>query len=29
MDQIRAPIAIEVEGRIALARRVPGMEKTM
>jgi hypothetical protein len=29
MDQINAPQAMEVEGKKALARRVPGMEKVM
>jgi hypothetical protein len=29
MDHIRAPMEIEVEGRMALARRVPGMARVM
>jgi hypothetical protein len=29
MDQMSAPRAMEVEGKMALARRVPGMEKVM
>jgi hypothetical protein len=29
MDQISAPIDIEVDGRMALASRVPGTDKRM